>query len=205
MAEPTTTTTQGTIQSGVPDLSGPILEYFRDSDTSLDLGFSDVLGVFSSVWDVYVIVAYIFAALFMYGYVYAAIRTGSLNELLAESIKTQERLYREHFGQEVKNNRWQEVLGHIESQNPNDWRLAIIEADIMLEEALGQAGYAGNTLGERLKSITPNQLQSINDAWEAHVVRNKIAHAGSDFVLTQRLARDTITQFGRAFEELGVI
>jgi hypothetical protein len=91
-----------------------------------------------------------------------------------------------------------------ESSNPNDWKLAIIEADIILDDILKKQGYAGNSLGERLKSIAPSQLESLQDAWEAHKVRNNIAHQGADFILTQRLAQETITKYQRVFTEFGV-
>jgi hypothetical protein len=73
-----------------------------------------------------------------------------------------------------------------------------------IPEILKKQGYAGNSLGERLKSIAPSQLESLQDAWEAHKVRNNIAHQGADFILTQRLAQETITKYQRVFTEFGV-
>jgi hypothetical protein len=90
------------------------------------------------------------------------------------------------------------------SDNPNDWKLAIIEADIILDQTLKGRGYAGTSLGERLRSITPSQLSSIDDAWDAHRVRNKIAHEGSDFVITRRIVDETIARYMRVFREFGV-
>jgi hypothetical protein len=105
----------------------------------------------------------------------------------------------------LKNSRFDDIKKHIVSDNPNDWKLAIIEADIVLDEALKKSGYAGISLGERLKSISPSHLKSLDDAWQAHKVRNQIAHGGADFVLTRRLAEDTIKQYRRVFTELGVL
>ena len=96
------------------------------------------------------------------------------------------------------------MLDHIASYSPSDWKLAIIEADIILDEILKDAGYAGTSLGERLRSISPERLRSLDDAWQAHKVRNQIAHGGADFILTQRLAQDTIKQYRRVFHEMGV-
>ena len=42
---------------------------------------------------------------------------------------------------------------------------------------------------------------TLEDAWNAHKVRNAIAHQGSDFVLTKRVADATITQYRHVFEE----
>jgi len=69
---------------------------------------------------------------------------------------------------------------------------------------LKQRGYAGNSLGERLRSISPSQLSTLDDAWEAHKVRNQIAHGGADFVLTKRLAEETINRYRRVFGEFGI-
>jgi len=41
----------------------------------------------------------------------------------------------------------------------------------------------------------------LEDAWDAHKVRNRIAHEGSDFLLTEHLARKTIGQFKNVFTE----
>ena len=47
-------------------------------------------------------------------------------------------------------------------------------------------------------------METLNDAWEAHKVRNRIAHDGADFVLTKRMVDETINRYLRVFEELGV-
>ncbi len=85
--------------------------------------------------------------------------------------------------------KWQRVVDHVESTNPNDWRLAILEADILLDEMLDLVGAQGNTLGDKLKSLTSAELPALQKAWEAHKIRNLIAHEGADFVISQREAR----------------
>ena len=100
-----------------------------------------------------------------------------------------------------KNPRWLHVLESIESEKPNDWRQAIIEADIMLDELVTRMGYRGANLGERLKQIEKSDFTTLELAWEAHKVRNQIAHAGSNYVLTQRDARQTVDLYRQVFEE----
>ncbi len=99
------------------------------------------------------------------------------------------------------NEKWLKVQNHIESGNPNDWRLAIIEADIMLEEMLEKMGYHGNGIGEMLKSVEESDFHTLNDAWEAHKVRNNIAHQGSDYALSSTEAKRAIGMYQRVFEE----
>lgn len=103
------------------------------------------------------------------------------------------------------NPKWVKVLNHIRSDNQSDWRLAILEADIMLEEMLDKMGYPGQTLGERLKMVEKSDFDTIDMAWEAHKIRNQIAHEGSDLVLSKEQAERAITAFENVFREFKYI
>lgn len=104
-----------------------------------------------------------------------------------------------------KNDKWQTVLNHMNSSHTADWRLAIIEADVMLEEVLRALGYPGDSVGEMLKSTNKNEFSTLDEAWEAHKVRNAIAHSGADFPLNERETKHTIGLFEKVFQEFGVI
>ncbi|MEI6420194.1 MAG: hypothetical protein WCO30_01045 [bacterium] len=101
--------------------------------------------------------------------------------------------------------RWELVVKHVESENPGDWRMAIMEADIMLDEMLDRQGYHGESIGDKLKQVEKSDFNSIDQAWEAHKVRNQIAHEGSDFILTQRRAKEVIFMFEKVFREFYMI
>lgn len=101
---------------------------------------------------------------------------------------------------------WQTVLDLVNSENPAEWKLAILEADNMLDEILEEQGYLGETLADKLKAMTPTRIASYNEIWEAHKVRNQIAHGGAvEMDLTKKMARDAVVQFGNAFKELGAL
>ncbi len=104
-----------------------------------------------------------------------------------------------------KNERWQMVLDRVNSMNPSDWKLAILEADNMLDEMIRKMGYRGENLGERLKAIEPSDFTNIQNAWEAHKVRNKIAHEGSEFFLSHREARRIVGLYEQVFKEFEFI
>lgn len=57
-----------------------------------------------------------------------------------------------------------------------DDRLAVIEADRLLDHALRDIGYAGKSLAERLEHLKPWQLANLQDIWDAHKLRNRIVH-----------------------------
>jgi len=100
------------------------------------------------------------------------------------------------------NVRWNKIAEHVQSENPSDWRLAIIEADIILDELLTKIGYQGDSLGDKLKSVARGDLKNLDQAWEAHKVRNQIAHEGGDFILTQKEANRVIGMYTVVFQEL---
>ncbi len=104
-----------------------------------------------------------------------------------------------------KNERWERVETLVSSENPGDWRVAIIEADIMLDELITSMGYDGDTLGDKLKRIEKSDFTTLDAAWEAHKVRNRIAHSGSDFILTSREAKRVIALYRQALEEFDYV
>lgn len=103
------------------------------------------------------------------------------------------------------NPQWERILNHIESLNENDWRLAILEADIMLGDILDRMSLPGESIGEKLKAVEKSDFLSIDSAWEAHKTRNQIAHEGHAFVLTQKKAKEIIDQYRAVFEEFHIV
>ena len=103
------------------------------------------------------------------------------------------------------NETWNSIRAKLLSDNPSDWRLAIIEADIYLDRILDQKGFYGDTLGDKFKQITPDKLPSIQIAWEAHKVRNRIAHDGAGFTLTMPESRRVLSYYVIVFRDLEVI
>ncbi len=85
-----------------------------------------------------------------------------------------------------ENKRWQNIKAHFQSSNPTDWRMAIIDADAMLEDVIESMGYHGASFGEKLKSINPRNVPFLNDAWYVHKLRNNLAHQGSTYHLSER-------------------
>jgi len=158
-------------------------------------------GLARSVVTTLVIIGTTVTVVLVGGIVYVTVRTGQVRAREAARIKAAV----PKVMQPKRNERWDKVILHASSDNPNDWRLAVIEADIMLDEIITRMGYQGMTLGDRLKQITPGDMRTLDAAWEAHRVRNQIAHEGSDFILTQREAKRVIDLYGAVLEEFKYI
>ena len=104
-----------------------------------------------------------------------------------------------------KSSDWQAVLAHLETTNESDWKLAVIEADIILAELTRDLGYVGDDLGERLKLARPEEFKTIQSAWEAHKLRNEISHGLKDSKLTLEEARRAINLYTLVFREFDYI
>lgn len=110
-----------------------------------------------------------------------------------------------HAEEERDHSRWAHIRTLIESAHESDWRQAIIEADIMLDDLLSQLGYPGQSVGEKLKAVNPERFHTLQNAWEAHKVRNEIAHSGSAYKLEEHMAHRTIALYESVMREHGEI
>ena len=130
-----------------------------------------------------------------------------LQHELAEYAHHQaEREKKKQEGEAVSTNpRWMKTLNYLFSHNSSDWKLAIIEADEMLNTLMGDLGFGGENLGERLKSATQENFRNLSLAWEAHTLRNRIAHEGLSFEFSQYEAKRVIAIYEKIFREYGFI
>lgn len=187
-----------------PDLLG-LVRRLAEAITGSDVTYDSIVSFLHSFWYIYSIFAFLLSALFIYGIIYSYLRLNQWSEQEAKNLADAERLWKEIHGGTQENRRWLEIQKHLTSGNPNDWKLSIIEADIILGEVLHTAGYAGKTIGDQLKSASASGFSTLQDAWDAHLIRNRIAHEGADFVLTQISAKEAMIKYQRVFREFGML
>jgi hypothetical protein len=170
----------------------------------LDWDFSGggASAIFISVLSSLQAIAIFISLLFVMGIIYARFKMGQVarTQKLKEKVKEVQQKKMERAASS-ENKKWKRVIEHVTSANPSDWRLSILEADILLGELLTKMGYRGESIGEQLKSAEESDFHTLELAWEAHKIRNGIAHEGSDFVLSQREAKRVIGLFEEVFKE----
>lgn len=113
---------------------------------------------------------------------------------------------------EIKNNEFkkfiQEKWSEIKSQSTKGdmvhWKLSIIEADKLVDTVLKELGFVGNTMGERLKTVTEKDLPYINSLWQVHNLRNNLVHI-ADFNINKDQVMKAISIFEKALKEFKVI
>ncbi len=104
---------------------------------------------------------------------------------------------------EIIQKKWKNIESHIKTKDLAYYKVAIIEADNLLDFALKSLLIPGSDLGQRLKVISARQPE-IRFIWEAHKIRNKLAHE-HNFVLKKKDAERAIKQFKKALQILGFL
>jgi hypothetical protein len=171
-------------------------------ESSLGALGNDLAGGFSKFISIVKVVATYVSLILLTLLIYAYVR---LKQVKAGEDKKYANHYEPDEEEITTNERWQKINRLTDSENPNDWKQAIIDADVILDELLTARGFQGDGLGEKLQSVRSSDLSTINSAWDAHKIRNKIAHDGGDFVLTQREAKRVLNLFTAVFREFGFI
>ena len=101
--------------------------------------------------------------------------------------------------------RWKRIEEQAHADNEQGWRLAILEADIMLNELLDLQGYRGETMSDKLRAVEKSKFNTIDLAWEAHRMRNRIAHEGAAHHLSGRETQRIVGLYEKVFREFKFI
>jgi hypothetical protein len=98
--------------------------------------------------------------------------------------------------------RWQQVR-QTSQQGLMGAKLALMEADTLLDSGLKSLMMPGETLGERLK-VACYKYPKLQNVWWAHKLRNQLAHEAS-FQISQRQAARALDEFERALKLLNLL
>lgn len=160
------------------------MELFSEQFT---LVFNQVSSGFFGAVHTAQIIGYLLTVLFLAGIIFYIIKLSSLKE-------QQEEAFEDHIISTVKKppmnehmQHWQEITQAIMSDQHQLWRVAILDADTMLEDMVRGLGYTGQSFGEVLKTVPPSTAW-IDAAWKVHYLRNTLAHEGARYTLTHREA-----------------
>lgn len=98
--------------------------------------------------------------------------------------------------------KWTEIMKTAD-QGTMGAKLALIEADKLLDHVLKSMMMPGETLGERLK-MAAYKYPAIKNVWPAHKLRNQLVH-DSAFELRSGEARRALSDFHDALRTLRVL
>lgn len=96
---------------------------------------------------------------------------------------------------------WLKIKARLETGMESEYKLAVIEADSMLDDILKRMGYGGEALGEKLGKLTAISLPNLEEVKEAHKIRNNIVH-DPDYRLSLDEARRVISIYEKVLTDL---
>jgi len=99
--------------------------------------------------------------------------------------------------------RWAEIKRLMESGAETGLKMAILEADKLLDYALKQRLMPGETLADRLKYAV-YKYPNLRRVWWAHKMRNDLVHE-STFSVSESLAKRVVGEYEVAIKELGAL
>lgn len=99
--------------------------------------------------------------------------------------------------------RWVEIEAMLEKPGDMHLKLAVLEADKLLDHSLKALSFSGKGLGDRLK-FAQYRHPKLRNVWWAHKIRNQIAHEAS-FHLDRGTAKRAIKEFKKALILIGAI
>lgn len=114
-----------------------------------------------------------------------------------------DKLTRRDYGVKKIDAEWKKTIKRLEGATEADYKLAIIEADGMLDEVLKKLGFRGESLGDRLKATTVEVISNLDDVWKAHNVRSSIVR-DPNYQLNLEETKKTLAIYEKAFKSLDV-
>jgi hypothetical protein len=197
----------GDASLGTPPPIAPITDPVRTSDVVMYLASTadpSVYSVLYNNWSTYATLATGVSLIFAAITIYSIIRIRQIRFMEHQRfIATAHTVTSGDVPKTVL--RWRHIMEQIGSDSEQNWRLAILEADIMLNELLDMQGYKGETMGDKMKQVDRASFNTIDIAWEAHRVRNKIAHEGVSHFMNAREVRRVIGLYEKVFREFRLI
>jgi len=105
------------------------------------------------------------------------------------------------YGAKKAYKQWSKIKNRLERGTEQEYKLAVVEAENLLNDALTGAGYKGDTIVEKLEQLNSTLLPNINQVSEAHKIRNNIVH-DPDYKLEPDTAKRTLDVYEKALQDL---
>lgn len=96
---------------------------------------------------------------------------------------------------------WLRIKARLDTGQESEYKLAVIEADSVLDEILKGMGFGGESLGERLERLTLASLPNLENAKSVHKTRNNIVH-DPNYRLSLDEAKKVLAIFEKSLTDL---
>ena len=105
------------------------------------------------------------------------------------------------YGVKTQEKAWSKIMARLNTGLESEYKLAIIEANSLMDDSLQKMGYKGDSLGEKLKNVPSLVLPNIKEVVEAHRIYGNIVH-DPDYRLSLEETKENLAVFEKTFQEL---
>ncbi len=108
------------------------------------------------------------------------------------------------FGVKETFKHWNKIIKRLETDREAEYKLAVIEADGLLDAVLKKMGYKGDSSAQRLEQIDLSVLPNLEEVWKAHKTRDNIVH-DPDYRLTLDQAKRVLEVYEKTLRNLELL
>ncbi len=108
------------------------------------------------------------------------------------------------YGSDKYAKEWKKIIKRLDSGIEAEYKLAIMEADAMLDEILQRLGYTEETTEQKLSNVGSVEINNIEELKEARKVRNGVIH-DPDYQLSKDKAKEVMNVYEGAFKNLSLL
>jgi hypothetical protein len=143
---------------------------------------------------------FIFFGSFFLGYIFWAIlKTTWLKRAILWDLK--EFLSYRPYYTKIFAPKWKKIEKRLESKIEADLKLAVLEADEILDQCLSQIGYQGTTLNEKLEKLTEEIISNLKELKEVRKIKEDIVEDPT-FKLTLEETKRILEVYKKALQDL---
>ncbi len=107
------------------------------------------------------------------------------------------------YGTDQYLKKWKQISNRINNNLEAEYKLAIMEADLMLESILKGMGYIEETVEKKLINVTSTEISNIEELKKVRKARNDIVY-DPDYQLSKEKTKEVLDVYAATFKELGL-
>lgn len=173
-----------------------------DATIKVTLDFREAAGAYLGPrLYIFQLMSLVISGVLIWGIIYTVSKSGWLNKRIENWMDF---LGVGDVGKRRQLRAWNQIVKRIKTNDMSNWKVAILEADKILDDIIKASGFRADTHDERIKQVMPEVLSNIEQIREAHRVRNRIAQE-PDFTITREEAIATLKIYKAAFQEYGLL
>lgn len=100
--------------------------------------------------------------------------------------------------------RWNAIRDRLKTENLSEYKVAVLEADMMVDEILSEIGFKEGDMLQKIEAMAQIDPKDAENLREAHAVRNRIVFE-RDFEITHDGAEEVLAKYGGFLGKIGAL